>query len=97
MTYTTDDYIKARRKVDKEFAEGMKKEEISYPISLEIIRLRDEAGLTQTQLANLIGTTQSVISRLENGDTIPTVQTLYKIANALGQVVNIQFIPKKTV
>ncbi len=45
---------------------------------------RDAAGLTQTQLARRLGTTQSVIARLESGAANPTVQTLERALGATG-------------
>ncbi|SKA06109.1 Helix-turn-helix [Pilibacter termitis] len=92
MPYTTKDYIQERREEDKEFDAIMKRQELAFPIAMEIIRLRDKAGLTQSQLAELIGTKQSAIARLENGDTIPTVQTLNKIAHALHRRLDIHFV-----
>lgn len=45
---------------------------------------RKQAGLTQQELANRIGSDKGYISRLERGITIPTVSTLYRIAAAMG-------------
>ena len=47
-------------------------------------RLRAEAGLTQAELAYRMGTTQSAIARMERGGTRPTLETLEKLANAVG-------------
>jgi len=47
-------------------------------------RLRAEAGLTQAELADLMGTTQSAIARMEGGGTRPTLETLEKLASAVG-------------
>ena len=55
---------------------------------------RQTAGLTQTQLARLAGTTQSVISRLEDGDYDKhSLAMLERIAAALGRRVEIRFVP----
>lgn len=48
-------------------------------------RLRAEAGLTQAELAERMGTTQSAIARVEGGGTRPTLETLEKLAGAVGQ------------
>jgi len=45
-------------------------------------RLRTEAGLTQVELAERMGTTQSAIARVEGGGTRPTLETLEKLAGA---------------
>jgi len=47
-------------------------------------RLRTDAGLTQLELAERMGTTQSAIARMEGGGTQPTLQTLEKLASAVG-------------
>jgi transcriptional regulator with XRE-family HTH domain len=46
--------------------------------------LRRDAGLSQRQLAERIGTTQSAIARLEAGRTEPKIATLTRLADALG-------------
>lgn len=47
-------------------------------------RLRTEAGLTQAELAERMGTTQSAIARMEGGGVRPTLETLEKLAAAVG-------------
>jgi DNA-binding XRE family transcriptional regulator len=62
-----------------------------YEIKSELINLRIEKGLSQKQLAELIGTKQSAISRLESGNSNPSVEFLSKIAHALGKNLHISF------
>ena len=50
-----------------------------------VYRLRTEAALTQAQLGQRMGTTQSAIARMEGGGTRPTLETLEKLAGAVGQ------------
>ena len=47
-------------------------------------RLRIDAGLTQADLATRMGTTQSAIARMEAGGVRPTLETLEKLARAVG-------------
>lgn len=47
-------------------------------------RLRSDAGLTQAELAERMGTTQSAIARMEGGGSRPTLETLEKLAAAVG-------------
>jgi len=55
---------------------------------------RQAAGLTQKQLADLAGTTQSVISRLEDGDyDRPSLALLHRVAAALDRRVEVRFLP----
>ena len=51
----------------------------------QIFKAREEANLTQADLAKLSGLTQSNISNIENGSNKPTIATLKKIADALGK------------
>lgn len=46
--------------------------------------LRTRAGLTQTELARRMGTTQSSIARIEGGGSLPTLEMLARLAHATG-------------
>lgn len=59
----------------------------------QIARLRIEAGLTQAQLAELVGTKQPSIARLERGDSEPSLAFLRRLAGALGVRLEINFVP----
>ncbi len=54
-----------------------------YTVIKTIIRERTKRGWSQTELAEAIGSRQPVISRLERGDSNPSLQTLVRIAKAL--------------
>ncbi len=54
-----------------------------YEIVKTIIEERIKRGWSQTELAEAIGSRQPVISRLERGDSNPSLQTLGRIAKAL--------------
>src|SRR5947207_1769308 len=59
-----------------------------------IYAAREKAGLSQAELAERIGTKQSVISRLEDADYEGhSLSMLHRIAAALGQCVEIRFLP----
>ena len=59
------------------------------------VRLRrEEAGLSQRELAERIGTTQSAIARLESGGVLPTIATLARIADALGNDLKVELQPR---
>ena len=63
-------------------------------IARKICELRRAAGLTQTQLGKLIGTTASVICRLEDADYEGhSLAMLRRIGAALNQRVQIRFVP----
>jgi len=52
-------------------------------IAQQVATRRGELGLSQQQLAELVGTTQSAIARLESGGRPPRIDTLLNIAAAL--------------
>ncbi len=54
-----------------------------YEVVKTIIKERVKRGWSQTELAEAIGSKQPVISRLERGDSNPSLQTLSRIAKAL--------------
>ena len=62
-----------------------------YEIKSQIIQLRNEKGLSQKDLAELIGTKQSAISRLESGNYNPSLEFLTKLAHALGKEFHVVF------
>ena len=47
-----------------------------FEIAAELLRARLRAGLSQAELAERMGTSQSTIARLENGHTLPSTKTL---------------------
>jgi len=57
--------------------------DIEVRMAVQIAKARERAHLTQGELAKAIGTTQSVISRIERADQNLTLGTLSKIADAL--------------
>ena len=59
----------------------------------QVARLRMLRGLTQTQLAEMVGARQPSIARLENGTSAPSLSFLTKIAEALGAKIEFKFIP----
>src|SRR5574340_1074689 len=60
----------------------------------QMINLRRQKGLSQRQLAELVGTHQPSISRLEAG-RISSLSFLAKVADALDASVEIHFVPRK--
>ena len=66
----------------------------SAEVARQIFALRADAGLTQEEFAKLVGTSRSVISRLENDDYRGhSLAMLRRIAAALDQRVEIRFVP----
>jgi ribosome-binding protein aMBF1 (putative translation factor) len=57
---------------------------LRFDLAQLVYDLRTGAGLTQRQLADRMGTTQSVISRLEQAGRLPTLELLARVATATG-------------
>ncbi len=77
--------LKRRRGADPIREERVQEEFDRLRLSHLIAQMREEAGLTQAHLAQKMGTTQSVISRLESGAyNRLSVSTLLKAAAATG-------------
>jgi ribosome-binding protein aMBF1 (putative translation factor) len=77
---------------DEELREMVRQEVINSEISRMIYDARTAAKLTQKELADRIGTTQSVISRLESADYDGhSLGVLQRIAEALGQKLELRF------
>jgi predicted transcriptional regulator len=54
-----------------------------YDMIKSLIERRSKLGISQTELARIIGTKQPAISRLEKGDYNTTLSTFFKVADAL--------------
>ena len=59
---------------------------------MEIHELREKRGLSQRELAERLGTTQSAVARLEAGNVSPSLPTLDKVAEALGVELVVSFV-----
>ena len=58
-----------------------------------ILEARQHASLTQRDLAERVGTSQSAIAKLEQGHTNPTIDTLSRCAAAAGYALHIDLVP----
>ncbi|MEK7406670.1 MAG: XRE family transcriptional regulator [Acidobacteriota bacterium] len=80
-----------------EMLQMLEEERANAEIACAIYRLRSNAGLTQAQLARMVGTTASVISRLEDADYEGhSLSMLRRIAVALNSRVEVRFLPAKS-
>lgn len=61
-----------------------------FEIAAELIQARLRAGLSQAELAERMGTSQSAIARLESGQTLPSTKTLLRFAEATGSKVELR-------
>jgi transcriptional regulator with XRE-family HTH domain len=65
-------------------------------IAEQVADRRRALGLSQRELAELTGTTQSAIARLESGGRPPRIDTLMRIANALDCELRVELRPRTT-
>ncbi|MFN7925901.1 MAG: XRE family transcriptional regulator [Bryobacteraceae bacterium] len=87
-----DRYIKGDPQRETEYEEEL----VNAEIARKIYQLRTKAGLTQQALATRVGTTKSVISRLEDADYDGhSLSMLKRIAEALDKRIEIRFLPAK--
>jgi DNA-binding XRE family transcriptional regulator len=101
MTKRTKAGIDAVEILHRRFYEGkparlksLEEARANEEIARKIHELRAAAGLTQTQLAKLIGATASVVCRLEDADYEGhSLAMVRRIAGALHQRVEIRFVP----
>lgn len=61
---------------------------LADPVLADLARHRRESGLSQTEVAARMGTSQSTVARLEAGDTDPRLSTLERYARAVGRTLD---------
>ena len=64
---------------------------IACQCAQKLTALREQTGETQRQLAVRLRMTESMISRLERGDHVPSLKTLCRIASAFGRRLEVVF------
>lgn len=80
---------------DPELREMIAEETVNAQVARMIYEARTAAGLTQRQLADMLGTQQSAIARLEDADYEGhSLGMLRRIAEALNQTLEVRFIPR---
>lgn len=77
---------------DPEFAAEYEAQRPEYEAIRAVIAARLECHMTQKELAEKTGIRQSNISRIENGSSSPTIETLSRIAAGLGKHLKIDFV-----
>ena len=77
---------------ESEVRDAYEKLNPEFEISRALIKARTEAGLTQEEVAKRMGTTQSVIARLESGRRFPSLKTIYRYAQATNSKPEIRLV-----
>ena len=85
-----DRYLEEQMK-DPNFAARFEKAGQAWEVAMQLAALRKESGLSQKELANLLGTSQQQISRLESpGYEGHSLSMIRRVADALGATVRIR-------
>jgi len=85
--------LKKELLTDAEFLKEYKSLEEEFSVASTLIDARRNAGLSQEQVAAKMGTTQSVVARIESGRPLPSLRTLMRYAAAVGRKLEIR-MPK---
>ena len=83
-------YIKKRKARDPDFAEDYDSGYEQFKIGVILKKAREEAGLTQEELAEKLNTKKSAISRIENHAEDIKLSTLGKFVKAVGKKLRLE-------
>ena len=77
---------------DEEFKKEWERLELRYTVIKLLIKIRNSYNLSQAQLAEKLNTTQSVISRIENGTVNIGIDFIEKLARAFDKKVELRLV-----
>ena len=83
-------YVSKRKKKDSEFSEGFERGYENFKIGVMLRQARKDAGMTQEDIAELLGTKKTAISRLENHAEDMRLSTIENYAKAVGKSLSIK-------
>src|ERR1700731_1162312 len=87
-----DKYISRRKRSDKKFAVNFESGYQEFKVGVLLRQAREQAGITQADLALRTKTKKSAISRLENHAEDVRLSTIERVAHALGKNLVIQLV-----
>lgn len=77
------------------YKEAYEESHAEFELARQLIEARTKSGLSQEEIANRMGTSQSAVARLESGTTLPSMRTLSRYAKATNCQVSIRLQPIK--
>ena len=92
--HTTWADLKRQRMNAREVQAGYEKARLTFELGEQVRKLREERGLSQQELARLVGTSQPAIARLEAGSVDPRLETLRRLSDALDADVVLRLQPR---
>ncbi len=90
----TNDQALARQLKDPEFRAEWERTALARAVATRLVKYRADHQLTQTALADQLGMKQPAVARLESGEHNPSLDTLARLANALGFEFRIAVTPQ---
>lgn len=87
-------YLKKQMK-DEEFRKEWQEAETEYSLVRSIAAARKNSHMTQKELAEATGIDQSDISKIETGNANPALSTLMRLAEGMGTILHLEFVPKQ--
>ena len=93
---TLDNMLSEQLK-DEEFRKEYEAIQHEMDVIRAIVDARSSQNLTQKELAERTGINQADISKLENGTRNPSVNLLKRLAEGMGMVLKIEFVPKQRI
>ncbi len=85
---------KEKKMQDPEFAKAYEAVQPEMNVIRAMIEARMSQNLTQKELSERTGIAQTEISRLENGTRNPSIRLLQRLADGMGMVLSVTFVPK---
>jgi HTH-type transcriptional regulator / antitoxin HipB len=89
-------YARKRAQHDPQFAEGLEAGYMEFKIGVLLREAREQAGLTQEEVAERLDTKKSAISRIENRAGDIRLSTLERYARAIGWILSLELRPRKS-
>ncbi len=91
-----DDFLEEQMQ-NQEFKKEYDDLQPEFDVIRAIVDARTSQNLTQKQLAEKMGINQADISKLENGTRNPSINLLKRLAEGMGMMLKIEFVPKQKV
>ena len=89
-----DDFLEIQLQ-DEEFRKEYESMQQEFDVIKAMVAARTSQNLTQKELAERTGIHQADISKLENGTRNPSLNLLKRLAEGMGMVLKVEFIPKE--
>lgn len=85
-------YITKRKRRDAQFAEGFEVGYSNFKVGVMLKQARENAGMTQDDIARRLRTRRSSVSKIENHAEEMSLSTIQKYAKALGKNLRIEIL-----